>query len=496
MSRTFHRPLYRRALALAAWVGGLFAVLLAGCEPPPPTQPALPADGRIENVIVLVVDTLRADHLGTYGHGRNTSPFVDGLASRGIVFEHAMSTSSFTQESIASLMTGLWPARSGAVGWGAVPPMELDTLAEHFERAGYRTGFFSNTETLANPEYAQGFDIRYVREGDWQLSGGGPELSRRVIEFTREFAEDATSRPFFVYAHYLDPHAPYEPADEYYLRFAGEKLSRPLSLYTNVRRNLRRLLDGGFGPGDPRFEDLVLRYDAEIASIDEAIEQLVRGLEAAGLADSTLLVLTADHGEEFLEHGYIDHAWSLYDEVLHVPLIVYAKGTVPGRVDGGVSLVDLMPSLLEIQGLPAAESQLDGRSLFRRHGSYLVAEPEPGVRVAELMIADRNQMRTVVKGRWKYVATLNHLNRFDRVGLNRKKRPTTDAELWAEPIREELYDLEADPEERKDLAAERQDLIRQFRAFVDSYRNSVGERDRALDLSEEERERLRSLGYM
>lgn len=463
---------------------------LAGCIEKP-SKPSLGRGIPARNVVLIVIDTLRAGHLGSYGYSRDTSPFLDGLAAQGVVFERALSSSSFTKESVTSLLTGMRPSRSGGLGWGAVPRQDLDTLGEYFSRAGYRTAFFSNNPTLGSPEFAQGFDVATVSDKDWRRSGGGPELARRVIEF----AQGARDEPFFVYAHFLDPHAPYEPADDYYLRFAAERFPRPLALYTTVRRRLRRLLAKGFGPGDPRFEDLMLRYDAEIASIDAAVEQLYQGLEQAGLAKMTLLVITADHGEEFLEHGYIDHRWTLYDEVLHVPLIFFARGAVPGRVTEGVSLVDLLPSLLTIQGIPYPQEDLDGRSLFRRESGDLVAEPEPRTRIAELLIADRNQMRALIRGRWKYIATLNWVSRFDRVGLSHSRRPTSDHEIWRPPLREELYDMVADPGEQNDVAAERTDLIVEFRSLVEAYRRLCREPN-PRDLNDEEIERLRSLGYL
>ena len=338
---------------------------IAGCaDAPAPTAPL-----RDYNVVLINVDTLRADRLGCYGHTRDTTPFLDRMASEGVRFERSYSTSSYTRPSVASLLTGLLPTAAGSIGWaGAIAP-GAETLAERFAEAGYRTGFFSNTAMLQDPLFTQGFDTVAHLARTTGISRAGPVLSDRALEFAGAHADEK----LMLYLHYLDPHAPYDPPEENILRFSSSVAARPLSLVGEVRPNLEALRRQGFGPGEARFEDLRLRYDAEISHTDDSIARLVAGLERFGLLDRTLVVVTADHGEEFLEHDFVEHAWTLFEESLSVPLIFWAPGVLePRTLDAPVSGVDVLPSLLDLVGIERdghtarrAESLRAGLSPFR-----------------------------------------------------------------------------------------------------------------------------------
>jgi len=309
------------------------------------------------DVLLIVVDALRADHLGSYAYGRDTSPFIDSLARQGIVFESALSNSSYTRESVAALLTGQLPSRSGAVGWLARPVRAGPHLGEIFRRAGYHTGFLSNTVQLTAPGFERGFDEFRTLPRRWDISGEGGKLSARALDFVRRAGEE----PVFLYLHYLDPHAPYQPAPLLRRRFTSTPVVSPLAVYEDVERRIGELVASGFGPGEARFEDLVARYDAEIASTDDALASLLDGLEALGRRNRTLVVITADHGEEFLEHGFVDHAWTLYQESIRVPLIFWAGEAVESaRVPQRVSRVEVLPTVLELVGIEAPAAELDG----------------------------------------------------------------------------------------------------------------------------------------
>ena len=308
------------------------------------------------NLILINIDSLRADHLGTYGYGRDTSPFIDELAAEGIVFERAFSNSSYTRESVASLLSGRLPSVAGSTGWYATLSEEARSLSESFRASGCETGFFSNTIMLRDPGFTQGFDeVQHLPER-WGISGAGLRLSKRALAFVA----DRGGRRFMMYLHYLDPHGPYDPAAEHYLRFSPQVSASPLRLYTDLRPRLPELLRDGVRPGEARFEDLIRRYDAEIFDTDRAVEALFRGLEELDLLDGTLVVITADHGEEFLEHGFVEHAWTLYRESLHVPLILWAPLAFgPSRIDAPVSGIDIAPTLLHLMEVPYDGSDLD-----------------------------------------------------------------------------------------------------------------------------------------
>ena len=464
------------------------AVVAAGaaCSPPPGADG--PLAGR--HVLLVNVDTLRADHLGAYGYERETSPFLDRLAAEGVVFEDAVANSSYTRESVAALFTGQLPSRSGASGWHAAPPDAAPHLAERLRAAGYRTGFLSNTVMLTQQGFTRGFDVVQHLPRRWDLSGMGPRLSERALAF----AETADARPFFLYLHYLDPHAPYAPDAAFRARVGGPAHDPPLALYDDVEPRLGALRDEGFGPGDSRFDDLVARYDAEIAATDAALEQLHHGLAARGLLARTLWVVTADHGEEFLEHGWVEHGWTLHRESIHVPLLFWAPGGLaPARVAAPVSQLDLLPTLLALLGLPAGAAELDGRALFDAAGRP-VGEPRP--RVAELLIPRRNVVRAVMHDGWKYVVAQRWVPP-ERRG-QRPPKPVPRVESWGPPVYEALYHVRADPDERHDRLAEEPERRRALRALLAEQVASgrpLPDPAQAPAVDPEQAERLRALGY-
>ncbi len=489
------RPLLVLAFAFTFGLG-----LATGCGAPAPLEGW--------NVVVVVIDSLRASHLGTYGYARPTTPNIDALAREAVVFERATSASSYTRESIASLFTGRLPSRSGAIGWGARPPADAETLASLFQRSGYRTAMVSNSIMLRHAAFQRGFDeSRFVGRSQ-MVSGGGPAL----VDAALDFAGADFGRPFFLYLHFLDPHGPYDPPAELRQRMGGEAPPRPLSLYGDVRDRCSELAADGFGPGDPRFDDLVARYDAEIVHTDAALARLFAGLRAAGSLDRTLVVLTADHGEEFLEHDFVEHAWTVYQESIHVPLVVWAGSAVrPERVAGRVSLVDLMPTLVDALGLDAPDQPMDGQPLFvSSSGSApaLAVAERSGPVYAELMVQSRNLVRSVTDGRWKYIAVLHWMEPGEREAavrarrVNQTPRGAAERDPFGPVIREELYDLEADPGETRSLVrSEPETLARMRRLLQDAFAvdaHTAGARGpmELEDLSDADRSQLEALGYL
>jgi len=459
------------------------------------------------NIVIVNIDSLRADHLGCYGYPRNTSPFIDRLAAEGVVFEQALSNSSFTRESVATLLTGRLPTSGGSIGWGAAPSSAQSTLGQLFQRAGYRTGFFSNSVMLAGPRFTQGFEeVQHLPER-WGMSGMGLGLTERASEFLERHAGER----FLLYLHYLDPHGPYEPTDANYLALAPSIYPEPLHVYSGLRGALAELLPAGFGPGEVRFDDLVTRYDAEILHTDQAIEALFSTLERLGLHERTMVVITADHGEEFLEHDFLEHAWTLYQESLRIPLIFWAPGKLaPRRITELMSGVDLLPTLLELTGIPHDGLQLDGIPILDSVGNVKPPPPGEGPFVAELMIRERTMQRTVIDGDWKYIVSYRWLapeERPEAAGIEQELRDRgyeSPMLPWGPVVREELYNLAEDPGERIDLVEVNPDKLRKMRKELDSYRvycemHGLGSDDATDDdrpLTPVERERLRALGYL
>jgi arylsulfatase A-like enzyme len=216
--------------------------------------------------------------------------------------------------------------------------------------------------------------------------------------------------------------------------------------------------------------------------------------------DDTLLVVTSDHGEEFLEHGFVEHAWTLYEESLRVPLVVWAPGARPGRVAGRVSLVDLYPTILDLSGLPWDPAALAGRSLIRRAKDGVAFEVTARALVAELLIHDRNLLRSISDDRFKYVATWRWLAPEERPAALVRTTAVPALDTWGPPVAEELYDLRDDPAERHDLADQRPLELARLRAEMERYLDScdrrLSRRRPGAEAGGEEADALRALGYL
>jgi arylsulfatase A-like enzyme len=299
------------------------------------------------------IDTLRADHLGAYGHARDTSPNVDRLARQGILFRQAIAPASWTLPSHASMLTGLYPYHHGAVRFGFLSALaaRVDTLAELLWDRGYATAAFTGGSYVGlNRGFAQGFDV--FRTG-------------RAFSASIEAAIDwmkLIRGPFFLFLHTYDVHQPYAPGAPYDDMFDPD--------YQGLFRKRFARVDldsaGGVKVLDRRtVEHLEALYDGEIRKMDQAFATLLQYLASSGRAHDTCVIFTSDHGEEFMEHGNVFHNHAvLYEELIRVPLIVWC----PSRYAGGrvieqpVSLVDVTPTVLDIATAPIPK-KMDGLSL-------------------------------------------------------------------------------------------------------------------------------------
>lgn len=483
-----------RSLCFAA-ISSLAALLTGGCG-------SGARDGPLAdyNVVVVCVDTLRADHLGFSGYEHDTSPFLDSIANQGVVFERAFSTSSFTRESVSALLTGQLPSISGSRGWNAAPSNAVSDLGELFGRAGYRTGFFSATPTLTNPRFSEDFEVVDQLVSGAGVSGMSHRLSERALEFVAGVGEDR----FLMYVHYLDPHGPYSPPEDLLLQYVEEVHPDPVALYTELRHAIPEYVADGFGPGHPRFVDMIARYDAEIADTDRALQSLFAGLDRLGVLENTLVVLTSDHGEEFLEHGFIEHAWTLYDESIHIPLVFWAPGRLdPQRAGHLASHVDIMPTLADLTGLPHDADGFDGRPLFDAEGSV---RPSDRPVVCEMLIKHRCVVRATLQGDWKLIQARRWLEPEQRAKISRTEGKFESSardwptDFWGEIVWEALYNLRDDPLEQHDLSEERPAKRDELNAILLAHE----QRSRAAapaqqgaheELDEATQARIRSLGY-
>jgi arylsulfatase A-like enzyme len=391
------------------------------------------------NVLLISLDTLRADRVGSYGYHRPTTPFLDELAARGVRFSHAFVNTHCTAPSHATLFTSLYQEAHGVrlhvdpeEGVKGKPASyRIDeshvTLAEILRDAGYLTiavtegGFLSRTFGLG-----QGFEQFY--DGASNIDHG----AIRLLRMLRRHADDP--RPVFALLHTYEVHVPYTPPESYRARFGWAD-----SPYEATAARIPVIRESGFPAEDVRY--LSDMYDAELRFTDDTLRDLFRDLEAMGFLDEALVVVVSDHGEEFLEHGELSHRDTLYEEILRVPLLILGSGVDGGRVDDRMaSLVDVTPTILARLGLAAPVRQ-DGRDLL----APPAAEEDPAV------FAQFGARRYAVRTRrWKLIETLGPDSRV------------------------ELYDLEADPEEKHDAAAHEPQVVAALRERIVRWRATAG----------------------
>ena len=325
-------------------------------------------------IVVVVIDTLRADHLGAYGYARPTSPNLDRLAAEGERYHHAFSQAPWTLPAVASILTGQLPQVHGA-GIGAdgdLQPVRPDirTGAEHLRAAGYRTGAVVNVEFLEpGSGLARGFEHYDFYAS--RVSNRGNRDARQTTDAALSWAGGIGSEPFFLLVHYFDPHLTYDPPPPYDTLFQPSGTSLIPEGF-GTESELFALRRGDIELDAPQRASLVARYDGEIRYVDEEFGRLRRGLEALGRWDRSLVIVVGDHGEEFWEHGGFEHAHSHHREVLQVPLIVRRPEGSAAVREGRARQIDILPTMLEYAGLDVA-SDLPGRALGEVGMPYSVA---------------------------------------------------------------------------------------------------------------------------
>jgi arylsulfatase A-like enzyme len=418
---------------------------------------------------------LRADHVGAYGYGRPTTPAIDALARDGVVFEQAIAQSTFTKTSIASLFTGLFPYRHGVYRGSQrenptkvtsdILPQRLTTLAELLRDHGYLTAaWVQNSHLRQFMGFAQGFVSYHDQQGPVERIAGRVE----------HFLDLAARREsVFIYAHFIDLHDPYRPPAPYDAMFgpagadayAGIDLAEWGAYLAEVREGKRRL-------SPAQAERLVALYDGQIRRVDDRIGRLLGRLRRLGLYDSTLVVLTADHGDGFLEHGFISHSTTPYEELVRVPLIVKlpAGRSAGTRIGAQARLVDVLPTVLELAGVSDTLA-VDGCSLLPLIRGETQRDPACGIAVSE--IADEEGEPTL--------ALRTPTAKF----IRRPGKP------------DELYDLASDPGETRNLAGSglvEEEVLARMAAGIAQARQQAASEQVTLDpqLIRE----LKALGYL
>lgn len=415
------------------------------------TQPGLAAQ---PNLILYVIDTLRADHLGCYGYARPTSPRIDRFAAESILYRHGRAQSSWTKPAVASILTGLYPVAHGAQLRSQRIHESVETLSERLQALGYETALFTtNANVSGRFGFGQGWDeFRYLthRKGRKREHFDAVEMNQEVFAWLAARARRATPAPFFLVVHTLEPHDPYRPREEFRARLApgvdvesaccgGSAKLAALTGEAAARRAVAAMA----------------LYDAEIAQNDAAFGDLLDELDRRGLAERSAVLLTADHGEEFFDHGGWKHGFTLYEEMLRIPLILRLPTGSEGRRAGAVSLpadqIDIAPTFLALAGAAPAP-ELPGRDLRELLADEAAGEAAERASFAWLERPGAESV-AMVAGGWKLV-------RF--AGDPGARGSGEAARLPAFGPRETparaLYDLDHDPGERAsrlDLAARR-----------------------------------------
>jgi len=436
--------------------------------------PERPEAGRRPDILLVTLDTTRADHTSAYGYERPTTPRLEALAREGVRFDAAYAPMATTLPSHAALFTAELPRTLGITKNGAVLPDEHHTLAERLEDAGYRTaafvssfpvdrafgldqGFevydddFTDGSCPTKIEEWEGFDI------DHGFCRRGAATTERALAWLGYggYLKGARSEepPFFVWVHYFDPHAPYRPAEE------------DARLFPTV-------IDGWL-------TTKTAAYDGEIHYMDRALGDLLDRLEDAGRLDDTVVVVAADHGEGLMQHGHMHHSLQIYEEDVRVPLIV----RWPQRLRGGrtisepVQLTDLSPTLLELAGLPLARAGV-GRSLA---AALVDAAPLDAER--PIFLQRREYAEPIVSG---------HEVRGEKLGVRRGRWKYIEAR---EEGTAELFDLDTDPYEQRNLAESEPEIRAELVEELRQWASGTG-RPALPEVDPKAEKRLRALGYV
>lgn len=384
------------------------------------------------NLLFIFVDTLRADHVGAYGYKRNTTPRLDELAKDATLFERAYSHSPWTMPSAASMFTSLEPRDHGIKDWLQPLSKRFLTLPEHLRDHGYSTeGIVSHVTFKDSYNFDQGFDhydASVLDKGKSKYISTAKEVSDLAIAAL----DQERDKPFFLWLHYFDPHNDYLPHEGY--EFGDRKI------------------------------DL---YDGEIAFTDAQIGRVLDKLKEKDLYDQTIIVFIADHGEEFNDHGGFKHTNTLYEELIHIPLIIRVPGFRPDRIDTLVTESDVAPTLCNLLGVPIPEQfkgipfAFDDQAFFVKNNRVVFAET----------FARGNRKIGILRDKYKLIHDLK-MERFF------------------------LFDLSEDPAEEEDLSETNTEVFQSLLADLKEHNTIQAAEVESIEIPEQLEDELKSLGYI
>ncbi len=493
------------------------------------------------NVILFLIDTLRADHLSCYGHYRRTSPRLDAFAESATLYAAAVSPGAWTPPSHASIFTGTYPSRHGVDRTHPYLDSSLTTLPEYLKARGYRTyGVSSNYWIGTATCFDRGFDVfhhswqllqahtnpalerqrrrdpdyagastprslverlragvnrldaafwRYCCRPVMDVDKGARRVNRTVLRWMREW--ERMEAPFFAFVHYMEPHLPYVAPVRFRHRHLNDRYRRRAR---TINQHALKFVSGRLAMTDDDFDVLGRLYDGEVSYTDHCIGELLDALHATKLLDRSIVIVTSDHGENLGDHGLMDHMFSVHESIVRAPLIVRYPGGEHTGIEGGlVQTHDLFPTIARLTN-GANGSGANPADALR---DQFQARPLPPFGVPrEYAISELNEIQPPI-----HILARRYPD-FDWRVYNRSLRAVrtpTEKYIRAADGTEELYAVATDPGEQADLAATHPERVQALRAWLDGWeanltRPEVRANDRELD--PDLRQRLQDLGYL
>jgi arylsulfatase A-like enzyme len=432
---------------------------------------------RPTSVLLITVDTLRADHLSCYGYHRKTSPTFDQVAKEGALFTTAIAQRGVTWPSVTSIMTSLYPQTHGVRHNGHKLKPSFVTIAEVLHDQGFKTGaFLTSMGTASN----RGFVEKVQR----------PKNDTKVTRLAIDFLQRKKSETFFMWVHYFAPHKQYSPPKPFRSMFDtgydGSINGSNVKQLDQIMLNKVELSDADLG-------HIIALYDGEVAAVDSSINKLLAELDRLGRRDDTLVVLTSDHGEELFQHNqYFHHQLSIYESVLRIPLILRLPGVIPAgvMVESVVESIDIAPTILELLSMQIPDA-FEGKSLARLvkgvAGTDSGDAPES---VAYSEIVDK--ISSIRTSKWHYIYNPSG---FVTTGMPYVK--VKDERRNGYRIEEEeLYDLVSDPGEQSNVVRDNRAVADRLRADLLEWRGPQTRPAPVQDFDEETLQELRDLGYI
>lgn len=428
------------------------------------------------NIVLITIDALRADHLSCYGYERETSPNIDKIAEQGILFKNVIAPSSWTAPSMVSLFTSTYPTNHEVIhGAGyrknitayvqEVFSDKLTTLAEALKKQGYSTfGVSSNLHLSGKFGFDRGFD--HFECLPWV---DAQKVNEAIYSLEDEVKK---SDKFFIWLHYFDPHSPYHARFPWIKQYAPQTPLSELEIFIKPLFMLEEYIPL-FHENQNKLKNLVALYDSEINYVDSYLEEFIKRFK---LNKNSLIIITSDHGEEFLEHGSLEHAKNLYRETIHVPMIIKLPTSDKKEiVNKHVTLVDIMPSILYILEHRIPDQTL-GKSFFKMETPLfwqerlVVDENETEYILSELNT--ESILKTIITHKWKYI--FNYKNNIDQ-----------------------LYSVTSDPYDHNNLANKNPKQCEQLKKeLLDWVSTSKRYPAKIQEFSQEEEEKLKAMGYL